>query len=314
MMKVMISNDLEYVMNSEEKSLHVPVLCKEVVEFLNPHPQSRLIDFTAGLGGHALALLKAMGPQGHLVAVDRDKGSLDVARENLKEYIHQCEFVHDDYRNIDRIFEQVSVKEVDGMLLDLGISSYQLDNPERGFSFNANGPLDMRMDQGSFISAFDLVNTLSEKEIASILKNFGEERWHNRIAHFLIEERSRKPISSTRDLRDAILRAIPARFKQQRIHPATRTFQAIRIAVNRELEALDIILDKCINYLSTGGRICVISFHSLEDRIVKQKFKRMMQEGKFKLLTKKPIEPGEEDVFLNPRARSAKMRVAERVS
>lgn len=299
-------------MNAEARSLHVPVMCKEVVEFLNPPSAGCVVDFTAGLGGHSLALLKAMGPQGHVVAVDRDKGSLAMAQENLKDYTGQCEFIHDDYRNIDLIFQKVRTPKVDGMLFDLGISSFQLDDPERGFSFNANGPLDMRMDRDSFISAYDLVNSLSEKEIAAILRNFGEERWHNRIAHFLIEERARKPIASTKDLRDAVMRAIPARFKQQRIHPATRTFQAIRIAVNRELEALEIVLDKCMGYLNAGGRICVISFHSLEDRIVKQKFKRMAQEGKLKILTKKPIEPSEEEVAVNSRARSAKLRVAER--
>ncbi len=292
---------------------HIPVMGKEAILFLDPPSGGTVVDFTTGLGGHASAIVKAIGPEGRLFAVDRDKESLQLAREHLKDFEGQIEFIHNDYRNIEKIFERLPVQEVDGMLFDLGISSYQLEKPERGFSFNVEGPLDMRMDQDSFISAFDLVNTLSEREIATILKNFGEERWSNRIAHFLVEERARKPIASTKDLRDAILRAIPARFRHQRIHPATRSFQALRIAVNRELEALDIVLEQCLAHLKIGGRICVISFHSLEDRIIKHKFRAWAQEGRVRLLTKKPVEPSEEEVQANPRSRSAKLRAAERL-
>jgi len=310
----MVSQDTECVeMDMEPKPIHIPVMGQEVIRFLAPQPNSCIVDFTVGLGGHALSILKHMGPKGRLIAVDRDKESLNMARENLRDFSQQCEFVHDDFRHIEKIFERLSLRQMDGMLLDLGISSYQLEKPERGFSFNSEGPLDMRMDQESFISAFDLVNTLSEREIASILRNFGEERWHNRIAHFLIERRAQKPIASTKDLSETVLKAVPSRFKYQRLHPATRTFQAIRIAVNRELEALEVFLSKFLEYLKVDGRICVIAFHSLEDRIVKKEFRNLAREGRIQLLTKKPLSARNEEILNNPRARSAKLRAAQRL-
>ncbi len=299
-------------MDFQSQSSHTPVMAKEVQEFLQLKPNDCIVDGTLGLGGHALSLIKVIAPAGRLIGIDRDKGSIQMARENLMEFSRQCEFIHDDYRNIDVILDKLGIKEVNAVLLDLGISSYQLDNPERGFSFSAEGPLDMRMDQESYISAYDLINSLSEKEIASILRNFGEERWHNRIARYLVGQRLRRPIASTTDLSEAVLRAVPLHFKRERIHPATRTFQAFRIAVNRELESLEIGLEKSVRYLKTGGRLCVIAFHSLEDRIVKHKFRQFVHEGCARLLTKKPSRPNEEEVARNPRARSARLRVIEK--
>ncbi|MFA5088456.1 MAG: 16S rRNA (cytosine(1402)-N(4))-methyltransferase RsmH [Candidatus Omnitrophota bacterium] len=293
---------------------HIPVMLKEVVENLNLSPGACIVDCTLGLGGHAVAIAKQIGPQGLLIGIDRDEESIRLARESLQQESARFDIVQDDYRNIDKILDKLGVKKVDGIVFDLGISSYQLSSPARGFSFNSEGPLDMRLDQNSYISAYDIVNSLSEKEISTILRNFGQERWHNRIAHYVVEQRNKKPIASTKDLSDTVLRAIPARFRRQRIHPATRTFQAIRIAVNRELESLEIALEKCINYLKIGGRISVISFHSLEDKIVKEKFRHFNKIGQLSLIVKKPLRPTEEEVRNNGRSRSARLRVAERIN
>lgn len=292
---------------------HIPVLLKETIDYLNPQPGQIFVDGTLGLGGHSLEIAKRIGPQGRLIAIDRDTRSIEIAKDNLKSYLVQSTFVHNDFRNIDQILTSLHITEVDGILLDLGISSFQLDNPERGFSLKSEGPLDMRMDQESYISAYDLINSLSEKEISSILKNFGEERWHNRIARFLVAERQKHPIETTQELSSLVMRAMPSHQNWTKIHPATRTFQAFRIAVNRELEALDVALKKCLKLLKVGGRMGVISFHSLEDRIVKNTFKDFAQKGEFRLLLKKPLEPTEEEQKTNPRSRSARLRVAERI-
>lgn len=295
-----------------DMAIHVPVMNKEVLHHLNLRPGACVVDCTAGTGGHALEIIKAVGSKGYVIGIDRDADSLSVAKERLKDFAGCCNFVQQDFRGIDDVLEGLGIKEVDGILFDLGISSYQLDNPERGFSLKLEGPLDMRMDKTSYISAYDLINSLSEKEISSILRNFGQERWHNRIAHYLVKQRERNPIESTQDLSNTVLRAVPGRYKHQRIHPATRTFQAFRIAVNRELEALEIALDKSIGLLKKGARLCVISFHSLEDKIVKEKFRSFAAQGKLKIITKKPLRPGEDEVKDNPRSRSARLRVAER--
>jgi len=296
-----------------QDQIHKPVMAKEVVEYLSINPQACIVDCTVGLGQHAAAIAQGLQEGGCIVGIDRDGHALSIAQNELQGRLIKTHYIHGDYRNIDRILESLGIVEVDGILLDLGISSYQLDNPDRGFSFNSEGPLDMRMDQESYISAYDLVNSLSEKEISSILKNFGEERWHNRIAHLLVEERAKNPINSTQDLKEIVVRAIPSQFRHQKIHAATKTFQAFRIAVNRELEALEIALAKSVSLLKIGGRICVISFHSLEDRIVKQSFRYFEKQGFFSILTKKPLTPTEEEIRSNPRSRSAKLRVAERI-
>lgn len=296
----------------QNEAHHIPVMHDEVIAHLNLKSGQSIMDCTLGMAGHALSIVKKIGPQGRLICLDRDQESLALAREKLKDYARQCLFIHDDYRNIDKVLDHLRIKEVDGMLFDLGISSYQLNNPERGFSSKLDGPLDMRMDKNSYISAFDLINSLSERELSSILRNFGQERWHNRIALALVLQRSKKPIESTHELNEVILKAIPNQYQKQKIHPATRTFQAMRIAVNRELEALEIALGKSIQYLKAGGRICVIAFHSLEDKIVKEKFRNFARYGRLKLITKKVLVPGQEEVNKNPRARSARLRVAER--
>jgi 16S rRNA (cytosine1402-N4)-methyltransferase len=300
--------------SGEEHAGHIPVMLHEVVEYLQPKPGHIIVDGTLGLGGHAEVIAGMVGPQGRLIGIDRDARALEQARENLKEYRDRCYFVHQDYRYIDKVLEELNIPKVNGLLLDLGLSSFQLDDPERGFSFRNDGPLDMRMDQDSPISAFDLVNSLSEKEISSILKEFGQERWHHRIARFVVHQRSQKPIETTKELSDIVLRAMPRGKKREKIHPATRTFQAVRIAVNRELEGLGEALDKCNDALEIGARVVVIAFHSLEDRVVKQKFRGLAKSGNLNLVVKKPLRPGEGEAGLNPRARSARLRIAERKS
>lgn len=293
--------------------LHIPVMSQEVLEYLNLKPGAIVVDGTLGLAGHSVLMAEHIGDQGTLIGIDRDKSSIEVAKDRLHRFHGRLELVHDDYRHLDQVLTKMNILEVDAMLFDLGISSYQLDNPQRGFSFRQDGPLDMRMDQDSFISAADLVNSLSERELSNILKNFGEERLSHRIAHQLVNDRNKTPFESTHTLRESILKAVPASYQRQRIDPATRTFQAIRIAVNRELESLDCLLKKAIPFLKIGGRICVISFHSLEDRIVKMKFRELDQQKKIKILTKKPLVPTEQESYSNSRSRSARLRAAERI-
>lgn len=298
---------------TERAAGHVPVMLNEVLTFLEPQKRHFIVDGTLGLGGHAGGILKAGGPQARLIGIDRDSRSLALARENLKDFENQCIFVKDDFRSIDKVLRDLKIERVDGIVLDLGISSFQLEDPGRGFSLQQEGPLDMRMDQEGYISAYDLVNSLSEKEISAILKNFGQERWHYRIARRVIQERLKKPIETTEELARIVLRGIPRRREWIKIHPATRTFQAFRIAVNRELEALEITLEKCAGLLNPGGRIVVIAFHSLEDRIVKEKFRTFEHKDQLRRLTKKPLRPSEEEVQQNPRSRSARLRAAERI-
>ncbi|MDP8264927.1 MAG: 16S rRNA (cytosine(1402)-N(4))-methyltransferase RsmH [Candidatus Aceula lacicola] len=292
---------------------HVPVMIKEILEHLNLSEGSCVLDCTLGLGGHSKEIAKKIGSHGLLIGIDRDEDSIVRAQQNLEDFSGRCAFAQKDFRDLDAALDNFGVSQVDGILFDLGVSSLQLDTPERGFSIRANGPLDMRMDRNSFISAYDLVNSLSSKEISSILKNFGEERWHERIADHLVKSRVKHPIESTEELKNIILNAIPHRFQDHHIHPATRTFQAFRIAVNRELEALEIALNKAIRYLRPGGTICVISFHSLEDRIVKEKFKYFAKEEILEIITKKPLRPTEEEAECNVRSRSARLRVARRI-
>lgn len=298
----------------QDTDWHVPVMQAEVISSLNLKAGACFVDGTLGLGGHSrLIAAQLTAPEARLIGIDRDVESVAIAKRNLTGVPVRCDFVHDDFRRIDKILEQLGAPKIDGILLDLGISSFQIDKPERGFSIRAEGPLDMRMDQAGYISAYDLVNSLSEKEISSILKDYGEERMCKRIARFLVQQRSVKPIESTKELSDIVLRAMPAALRRQRIHPATRTFQAFRIAVNRELESLELFLERCVPYLNPGSRLCIISFHSLEDRIVKQKFRQYATQGQLRLITKKPLRPTEGEVTANPRARSARLRVAEKI-
>ncbi len=292
--------------------IHVPVMVAEVIEHLNLAPGKIIIDATLGGGGHSLEVLKRIGPSGRLIAIDRDQTALEGARQRLVQYAGQCQFIHGNFKDIDKIAGDLKIRKVDGILIDLGVSSMQLEDPERGFSFQADGPLDMRMDKDSYISAYDLVNNLNEEELSHLLWNFGEERFHNRIARFLVKEREKHPITSTLELSSIVCRAMPPRFRHQRIHPATRTFQAVRIAVNRELEALQETIGKAVDLLDKNGRICIISFHSLEDRIVKHTFKDLQLQGTINIITPKPLTPSEEEVRQNSASRSSKLRAAER--
>jgi len=298
---------------SSQNIAHISVMHREVMDFLNPSVGGCFLDCTLGLAGHSALLAERIGPQGHLIGLDRDEKSLEMARERLSAFKGRLDLVQSDFRDFDVVLKQLGVKEVDGMLLDLGISSFQLDDATRGFSFRAEGPLDMRMDQNGFMSAYEIINTLTEEELAKIIFNFGEERYSRRIAKMIVQYRMAKPVETTQELEDIIFKAVPASYRHQKIHPATRTFQAIRIAVNRELESLKIALGKCVEPLKIGGRIAVISFHSLEDRIVKEHFRNYSKEERLSLLFKKPLVPSDEEVRMNPRSRSAKLRVAERV-
>lgn len=303
----------EFEKNMDEQHIHIPVMHKEIAEYLCLPVGGCCVDGTLGMGGHTRFLAQQVGPTGKIIAIDRDRQSLETAKKNLEALADRIIFVQDDFRNIDRILDGLAIKSVDGVLLDLGISSFQLDNEQRGFSIKANGPLDMRMDQDSWFSAYDLINSLSENELSLILKDYGEERWHNRIARRLVQERSLRPIETTKDLSDIVLKAIPSGQKWQKIHPATRTFQAFRIAVNRELESLDIALGRIVPYVKPQGRICVISFHSLEDRIVKNRFRSFSESGELNLVSKKPLLVSSQEEQVNPRSRSARLRVAQRL-
>ena len=295
-----------------EQKYHIPVMLTEVLDYLDLSPGKVIVDATIGTGGHSQKILEKILPGGRLIGIDRDEESLAVARERLKEYGDSCDFVYGNFVDIDSILKKLKVKRVDGILFDLGLSSFQLDNPERGFSFRQEGPLDMRMDRHSYISAYDLINNLNEDEISSLLRNFGEERWHNRIARYLVYERQKHPIATTTELSEVIVRALPHKYRYFRIHPATRTFQAVRIAVNRELETFETSLQKTMDFLNKSARICVISFHSLEDRIAKLEFRKFAKDGLINIITAKPLTPGLSEIRDNPSSRSAKLRVAER--
>jgi len=292
---------------------HQPVFSKEIIEYLDPKSGQVFFDGTLGLGGHASEILEKLGPKGKYIGVDQDQSALELAKERLNKYTDLCCFVHDNFRNIGRILKKLDIDTVDGIILDLGVSSVQVDDEHRGFSFRFDASLDMRMNQKQKRSCYDIVNTLSEDELAQIIKEYGEERFSKRIARRIVLERSKGAIESTKQLADIVLKVQPGQKNRQRIHPATRTFQALRIAVNEELVSLKEVLDECTAYLKVGARIAVISFHSLEDRIVKHKFRECVKEKKLKLIVKKPIRPHQDELDINPRARSAKLRIAERI-
>lgn len=299
----------------KKPKFHIPVMYTEILDSLNLAPGKVIIDATMGTGGHSAGILEKIMPGGMLIGLDRDQESLAVAKVRLREYGDAVKFVHGNFIDIDEIVGQLDIHSVDGILFDLGISSYQLEDPHRGFSFQHEGPLDMRMDRDSYISAYDLVNSLKEEEISTLLKNFGQERWHNRIAHLVVEERQRQPIATTQQLANIVVRAIPYkyRYRHQRIHPATRTFQAVRIAVNRELENIENALNKSLAILNKDGVICVISFHSLEDRIIKLAFRAAAADGRISVVTRKPLVPADAEIARNTAARSAKLRVAQKI-
>ncbi len=294
---------------------HTPVMCGEVLNYLNLSPGKLIVDVTEGTGGHSEKILERIIPGGGLIGIDRDEASLSIARKRLERFGSACHLVQGNFSDLDLLLQELKIDKVDGVLFDLGISSFQMQDAARGFSFQKEGPLDMRMDKESYVSAYDLVNNLNEDELSALLWNYGQERWHNRIARFLIKERERRPISTTLELADIVCRSIPPRYRYRnyRIHPATRTFQAIRIAVNRELEILDSAVNKAISLLNKGARICVISFHSLEDRVIKFAFRKAQDEGLVNIITPKPLTPDQSEVAVNPASRSSKLRVAERI-
>ena len=301
-------------------SRHIPVLVEEVISLLRCEPHQIYVDATLGGGGHALEILRRTAPDGIVIGMDWDEDALCQARERLKPFENRTKIFHENFVNLPGILDSLKINRVDGILLDVGLSSIQLEEGGRGFSLKSEGPLDMRMDQRAKTSAADLVNRLSEADLAETIYRYGEERWSRRIAKAVVEERSRGPIETTQALREVICRAIPRRFHFRRIDPATKTFQALRIRVNDELENLRQGLEKGWRFLREGGRLCVISFHSLEDRIVKETFRRLAKEpgevvstGALRIITKRPIIPSEEEQMRNPRCRSAKLRCAERV-
>jgi 16S rRNA (cytosine1402-N4)-methyltransferase len=292
---------------------HVPVMTAEVLQHLRPERGGLFVDCTVGLGGHARALLEAGATR--IIGLDRDLDALAQAREALAPWSDRVELVHADYRSIGAVLEARGHLVVDGALADLGISSMQLEAAGRGFSFQRDEPLDMRMDRSGGETAADLLARATEREIADAIYAYGEERFSRRIARALVAERQRTPIETTGRLAAIVRRAVPVR-GYMRIDPATRTFQALRIWVNRELEGLDRFLAAAVERLRETGRLVVIAFHSLEDRIVKHTLRGLEKAGEIglRVLTKKPIVPGEDEIRRNPRARSAKLRAVERVA
>lgn len=307
---------------------HETVLAKEAVDGLKVRPDGIYVDCTLGGGGHSRLIADRLGPEGLLIGIDQDPHALDAARKRMAGVRCRIRLVRSNFRRLEEILNELQIEKADGFLFDLGVSSPQLDQEERGFSYHRDAPLDMRMDPDSDFTAYDLVNTWPEKEIARILSKFGEERFARRIAGRIVEGRKRAPIRTTRELAEIIKESIPAPARRSGPHPARRSFQAIRIAVNDELGAFSSALNQAIKRLRPGGRICVITFHSLEDRICKRTF----QEGErgcicpsgfpvcvcnqrpiLRSVTKKPILPSPREVEQNPRARSAKLRIAEKI-
>jgi 16S rRNA (cytosine1402-N4)-methyltransferase len=282
---------------------HVPVLLAETLETLAVRPGGLFVDGTVGLGGHAAAILRASAPDGRLLGLDRDGETLARAAQALRPFGERVRLEHADFREIP---QRLGGERAQGVLVDLGISSAQLDDPERGFSFQAEGPLDMRMDRGEGETAGDLVNRLPERELADVIYLYGEERRSRRIARAIVRARERTPIRTTTELAEIVRRASP-RSGRPGLHPATRTFQALRIRTNRELDGLGTALRAAAQCLAPGGRLAVIAFHSLEDREAKTTLRALAAEG-FSLVTRKPVRPTEAEVSANPRARSARLR------
>ena len=295
--------------HAEDKSaepVHVPVLLAEVLQYLAPEPGQIIVDCTLGGGGHAAAILSCLGPSGVLIGLDQDPAMLERAGKKLGK--DNVRLVHANFARLRDVLDRLGVDRVDGILADLGVSSDQLASADRGFSFRLRGPLDMRLDPTApGPTAADIVNRSPERELVRILNEYGEERFARRIARAIVDARRREPIRTTEQLAAIVRAAVPPRYERGRIDPATRTFQALRIAVNRELDALRSFLEQLPRCLRVGGRAVVISFHSLEDRLVKQAFANHQLWDR---LTKKPVRPSAEEVAVNPRARSARLRAA----
>ncbi|GJL68425.1 MAG: ribosomal RNA small subunit methyltransferase H [Nitrospirales bacterium] len=295
--------------------VHIPVLVEEISYWLNPLLGGVYVDCTVGLGGTSLRLLEKSGKNAHIIGLDHDYQAVAIAKKTLSEYESSVTIVHGNFSHIKDVVQNSGYEKVDGVVFDLGVSSMQLDQAERGFSFSQSGPLDMRMDQTQKVTAADLVNHLPEKELADVIFTYGEERYSRRIARAIVLARNVGLIQTTQALVAILEGALPYAYKKGRLHFATRTFQALRIRVNRELDLLEPALRDAVDLLKEGGRVCVVAFHSLEDRIVKQTFRSMAkrEHPRVALLVKKPVIPSALEIQQNPRARSAKLRVAERL-
>ncbi|MDK2918231.1 MAG: rRNA (cytosine1402-N4)-methyltransferase [Candidatus Petromonas sp.] len=307
---------------------HITVLLNETIENLKIKPNGIYVDGTLGGGGHSELICSKLTEHGLLIGIDQDKAALEASKERLKKFSTNIKFVHDNFSNIKNIILNLGLDKIDGIVLDLGVSSYQLDNEDRGFSYMHDAELDMRMNKNQDFSAKDIVNKYTQKELEKIIRVYGEERWASRIAEFIVKERQDKEIETTGELVEIIKKAIPAAARRNGPHPAKRTFQAIRIEVNNELDILESTIKDITESLKIGGRVCIITFHSLEDRIVKNTFKELStgcicppefpvctcnNKRKVKIITRKPIYPSNKEIKNNPRARSAKLRVAERI-
>lgn len=311
--------------------VHLPVLLNEAINFLQCESGKIYVDTTLGDGGHAEYILKKSSPDGLLIGIDRDEDSIKFTRKRLTSYKERMFLFHGNFANMKNIIkEKAGISKVDGILFDLGVSTRQLMMAERGFSFSHDAPLDMRMDRSTALNAAEIINKASEDKLIDIIKRYGEERWAKKVAHAIVRERREMPVTGTSQLSNIVISAIPPAYRfGKRIHPATKTFQAIRIAVNKEIEVLEDAIRDAIDILNIGGRICVISYHSLEDRVVKVLFREVERgcicphdipecicgrKGVIRILTKKPLTPSDEEIKKNPRSRSAKLRVAERIA
>ena len=306
---------------------HKSVLLEETIEYLNVRPEGIYVDGTLGGGGHAYHVCEKLSERGRYIGIDQDRAAIAAASERLAPFKDRVTIVRNNYENMDLVLKELEISGVDGILLDLGVSSYQLDTLERGFSYKEDTVLDMRMDDRQEMTAKDIVNGYSEGDLFRIIRDYGEDKFAQNIAKHIVEARKKAPIETTGELVEIIKAAIPARVRMNGGHPAKKTFQAIRIELNRELDVLEHSLDKMIDLLNPGGRLCIITFHSLEDRIVKVNFKRNENPctcppgfpvcvcgkvSKGKVITKKPVLPSEEELIENKRAKSAKLRVFER--
>ena len=307
---------------------HKSVLLEETIENLNIKPDGIYVDGTLGGGGHSYEIAKRLTAGGRLIGIDQDADAIKAATDRLKEFADRVTIVRNNYCNIADVLDELGIVKVDGIILDLGVSSYQLDTAERGFTYNVDAPLDMRMDQRQQITAKDIVNTYSEFDLYRIIRDYGEDKFAKNIAKHIVARRTEKPIETTFELNDVIKAAIPMKCRINGGHPAKRTFQAIRIEVNRELYVLEESIDTMIDLLNDKGRLCIITFHSLEDRIVKNKFRDNVNtctcppdfpvcvcgnRPKGVIITRKPIVPTDEEIEINKRAKSSKLRVFERV-
>lgn len=306
---------------------HKSVLLDETIESLNIKPNGIYVDGTLGGGGHSYEIAKRLTDGGRLIGIDQDEDAIRAAKERLSEFADRVTIVRDNYCNMPKVLNELGISKVDGILLDIGVSSYQLDEAERGFTYKQDAPLDMRMDQRQEMTAKDIVNGYSEEDLYRIIRDYGEDKFAKNIAKHIVQARQIKPVETTFELDEIIKAAIPMKFRATGGHPAKKTFQAIRIELNRELEVLDESIDAMTDLLNDNGRLCIITFHSLEDRIVKTRFRKNEnpctcppdfpvcvcgKKPKGKVITRKPIVPDEEELEENKRAKSSKLRVFER--